>query len=438
MNNHSSRFSSDTVVPGFKLHRVYSCRNGDIASAEILLPEGPATDAYVESLRYKAESDQELFRQDNDDQRTNASAKTEDFFKLFEQDPHETPDKPDPSEIPTESLTPVVTEPALLQVPCVHHQDVIDQQKSAQSNSKFSERDRTNAVKALTKSLIARPMTRAIGIPSDVDGAMQKLSCLAPHIPQLVETLRIPLLVAKATGAPPMIPPILLVGGPGMGKSHVALQIAQILGVPSHSLSYAASGAAGNVLSGSDKHWGNSSTGMVFEALSDGEFANPVILLDEIDKAGNVHTMSGQTRHPLNELLALLEPVTAREHRDKCAEIRVDASHIVWVATANSLTGLSAPLLSRFKLIMVDKPDARASVMITLSVARAVSEQMGVAVRPPSGGVLQLLATLTPRTVRRIWTGAAGWTTAAGRDTVTMVDLEHSLGLAPAHVTHLH
>lgn len=435
MINRSSRFTDDSYVPGFTLHRVYSCRDGEIGSAEFLLPTSLATAAYVKALKHKAESDQELHLDEDGGRRTKALEKKEELFKQEQQEPQ---DKPDESECPASTLKTVVTEQAVLQVPCVHHQDVIAQQKSAESNLKFSERDRTNAVKALTKSLIARPMTRAIGIPSDVDGAMQKLSSLAPHIPELVETLRIPLLVSRATGAPPMIPPILLVGGPGMGKSHVALQIAQILGVPAHSVSYAAAGAAGNVLSGADKHWGNSSTGMVFEALTEGEFANPVILLDEIDKASLGYTTSGHARHPLNELLALLEPVTAREHRDKCAEIRVDARHIVWVATANSLAGLSAPLLSRFKLIMVEKPDARASVMITLSVARAVSEQMGVVVRPPSGEVMQLLATLTPRTVRRIWTGAAGWTSAARRDTVTMADLEYSLGLAPAHVPHLH
>lgn len=433
MINRPSGLTDDAEVPGFKLHRVFSYQDGEVASSEFFLPATAETVAYVKSRKNQAEFAQDRHQtNDADSKGTNDSARIDEPPGQESQEP-----SLDEKNCLTANVAPV-TEPALMQVPCVHHQDVIEAQKSAQSNSKFSERDRTNAVKALTKSLTARPMTRAIGIPTDVDGAMQKLSALAPHIPQLVETLRIPLLVAKATGTPPMIPPILLVGGPGMGKSHVALQIAEILGVPAHSLSYAASGAAGNVLSGSDKHWGNSSTGMVFEALTEGAFANPVILLDEIDKASNVHIMSSQARHPLNELLAFLEPVTAREHRDKCAEIRVDARNVVWVATANSLAGLSAPLLSRFKIILVEKPDARAAVMITLSIARAVSEQMGVAIKPPNGEVLQLLATLTPRTVRRIWTGAAGWTSAAGRDTVTMADLEHSLGLTPTYVTHLH
>lgn len=330
------------------------------------------------------------------------------------------------------------TAPETLRVPCVFEEDVLAQQAAAESNSKFSERDRTNAVKGITKALMARPMTRQIGMPCDVETAMQRLGEVAPHIPELVSALQIPLLVSRANGAPPMIAPILLVGPAGVGKSYVALQIAQILGVPLHTVSYAASGAAGNVLSGGDKSWGNANTGMVFDALTGGDFANPVFCLDEIDKASVSSSTLGVDRHPLNELLALLEPLTAKLHKDRCAEIRVDARHIVWIATANSLEGMSAPLLSRFQLVMVRKPDARAAVTIALSVTQAVSLQMGVMVKQPSGEVLQLLATLTPRTMRRIWTGAAGWCVAGGRDRVTLQDVERSVGLDTESLNRLH
>ena len=336
---------------------------------------------------------------------------------------------------PQEQVDPVHT---FNSVPCVSEEDVLAQKKSAESNMKFSERERTNAVKAVTKALMARPLTRKIGMPPDVDLAMHQLAQVAPHMPKLVDALRIALLVAAATGAPPMIAPILLVGGAGVGKSHAALQIASLLGVPAHTVSYAASGSVGNMLSGADKNWGNSSTGIVFNALAEGDFANPVVVLDEIDKASTSSTASGPDRHPLNELLGLLEPVTAKEHKDRCAEIRVDARHIVWIATANSLEGLSAPLLSRFKVILINKPDARASVMIALSVASGVTQQMGATLKPPSGEVLQFLATLTPRTMRLIWTDAAAWATACGREQVTIRDIEQSIGREVVPQNRLH
>lgn len=325
-----------------------------------------------------------------------------------------------------------------LMVDCFNHEDVAAQKAAADKNLLFAERARVNVIKELTKSLLARPMTRKVGLPDDVHLAMQRLADMAPHLPELANTLRLPLLVAKTKGVAPMITPMLLVGCAGVGKSHVALQIADLLGVPMHTVSYAASGSAGNVLSGADKHWGNSSTGIVFDALASGDYANPVICLDEIDKAANTQSTSGIDRHPLNELLALLEPVTAKAHKDRCAEIRVDARHIVWIATANSLKGLSAPLLSRFKLIMVNKPDARAAVMIALSVARSVNTQMGSELKPPSGEVLQWLATVTPRVMRRIWCAAAGWAVAEGRSQVTMNDISLALGVTTPNSSLLH
>lgn len=427
----TSRYPDDTETPGFTLHRIYSFRDGDMVSSEILLPVDRATVAYVKGLRAQAETTQDLYREEMM-QDTDLQSKNKTERSVPRKNTNLLTDEATVQDHPECDLSePSLTQHGRIsqQVPCIHHDDVISQQKAAESNSKYSERDRTNAVKAVTKALLARPMTRRVGGLQDVHSAMQKLRDLAPHVPELVEALKVPLLVAAVTGAPPMMQPILLVGAPGVGKSHIALQIADLLGVPLHTVSYAASGAAGNVLSGADKNWSNSSTGIVFNALAEGEFANPVICLDEIDKASLSSAMSGPDRNPLNELLALLEPITACVHKDRCAEIRVDARHIVWVATANSLTGLSPALLSRFQIIVVRKPDARAAVSIALSVTQMVSTQMGATVKPPSGEVLQFLATLTPRTMRRIWTGAAGRATAAGRERVTMNDIEQSVGI---------
>ena len=431
MISQNSRQQSDPQPCGFTLHRIYSFRDGDMMSSEILLPAGRETTAYVKGLRKQAEITQETHRQEIIRDMESNDGNGADLFTL-----RKATDLALGETSPQDEADNVLIESAVIQhvkvaqqVPCIHHDDVVAQKKAAEGNAKFGDRDRMNAVKAVTKALLARPMTRSVGVPLDVHAAMQRLRDLAPHVPELVEALQVPLLVSAATGAPPMMQPILLVGAPGVGKSHIALQIADLLGVPVHTVSYAANGAGGNVLSGADKNWGNSSTGVVFNALTEGEFANPVICLDEIDKASLSSAMSGPDRNPLNELLTLLEPITSSVHKDRCAEIRVDARHIVWVATANSLTGLSPALLSRFQIIMVRKPDARAAVTIALSVTQVVSTQMGATVKPPSGEVLQLLATLTPRTMRRIWTGAAGRATAAGRERVTMNDIEQSVGI---------
>ena len=80
------------------------------------------------------------------------------------------------------------------------------------------------------------------------------------------------------------LPPMLLLGEPGIGKTHFARKLAALLGtgfgfVPMSSLT------AGWVLSGASSQWKNAKPGKVFDTFLNGEYANPVIVVDEIDKA---------------------------------------------------------------------------------------------------------------------------------------------------------
>ena len=77
--------------------------------------------------------------------------------------------------------------------------------------------------------------------------------------------------------------------------------------------------------------------GKVFEALVEGEYANPVIVVDEIDKA------SGDAQYdPLGALYSLLEHDTAQSFTDEFAEVAIDASQVIWITTAMT-AGASRP-----------------------------------------------------------------------------------------------
>jgi len=421
----TEKISEKTEIPsGFTEMAVYGYHDSELSYKKMLVPT--SVRQHVEALNAQVHAWREMDREA-------ALALENQCLGLSQRMPEEdlkalkgTSTEPDPEL--ADGVDVLDTEDAKDKVRCVNRDDVLAQKKAAESNSKFQERDRTNAIKATTKALLARPMTRRIGRPKNIEDAMKRLAEIAPHIPELVDAVRVPLLVSAATGAPPIMAPILLVGAPGVGKSHVAMGLAEILGVPVHTVSYAAGGNAGNSLSGADKAWGNATTGAVFDLLAMGEYANPVICLDELDKCGTSISSNDVKRHPANELLTLLEPLTAKDHRDRCADIRVDARHIVWVATANSLSNITAPLLSRFKLILVGKPDARAAVTIALSVAASVCKDMGVGFKPPRGEALQFLATLPPRVMRQIWTSACGWAVSHGHDAVTMTEVQAALG----------
>ena len=149
------------------------------------------------------------------------------------------------------------------------------------------------------------------------------------------------------------LPPIMLAGEPGVGKTAFAKELATFLGGGFYSVAMenAQTGAA---LSGSAQYWSNTRTGKVFDALIDDEYANPVFLVDELDKA-----TGHQGCDPLAPLYQFLERHQAAVfHDESIPDLSIDASHITWLLTANDLTKVPAPILSRLQIFNVPAPDA--------------------------------------------------------------------------------
>ena len=151
------------------------------------------------------------------------------------------------------------------------------------------------------------------------------------------------------------IDPILLVGDPGVGKTYFASALASRIQVRMDV--YSAGGAVDAMqLCGSDARWYNSRPGIVYDALSLGDSAAPILVVDEIDK---MPPHSGGNRDtPLNSLLDLLEPESARRYRDMSVQLAMDASHVLVIATANDARELSGPLRSRLTEFHIQPPTA--------------------------------------------------------------------------------
>jgi len=214
--------------------------------------------------------------------------------------------------------------------------------------------------------------------------------------------------------------PMLLLGPPGVGKTHFARQIAELLGtgmnlVPMSSMT------AGWLLSGSSSQWKGSRPGKVFEALVDGQFANPVIVVDEIDKAATEAQYD-----PLGALYSLLEHDSAQHFIDEFAEVPIDASGVIWVTTANDEHAIPDPILNRMNVFQIEAPDAEASRKIASRMYQQIRSEHGWGSffeLEPGEDALDALIDLAPREMRRAWMTGFGNARLRGSDQVKAADL---------------
>ncbi|HVP09275.1 MAG TPA: AAA family ATPase [Burkholderiales bacterium] len=276
------------------------------------------------------------------------------------------------------------------------------------------------ALRALYEKMLRLGGQRFAVKPSGLP-QMQTLFEELPNFDEVLEYIRRQLALCVDSEDDIELQPILLLGDPGIGKTHFARRVSQLLGtgygfVPMSSLT------AGWVLSGASSQWKNAKPGKVFETFLNGEYANPVLVVDEIDKA----SADGQY-DPLGALYELLETQTAARFTDEFAEIPIDASGAVWFATANDAARIPEPLLNRMHVYEIEAPDAEGSARIARALYREIRDAHDWGRRfpeTPSGSVVEKLALLTPREMRRAVQAAFGNAKVAGRDELAPEDVD--------------
>jgi ATP-dependent Lon protease len=250
--------------------------------------------------------------------------------------------------------------------------------------------------------------------------AMDHLYDELPNFGEVLDDVRRQLALCQDSRDALEITPMLLLGPPGIGKTHFAREIAQLLGTGMGFISMS-SLTAGWVLSGASSQWKGARPGKVFETLVDGQYANPVMVVDEIDKARGEHAYD-----PLGALYSLLEHDTAQSFTDEFAEVPIDASQLIWVATANDERAIPEPILNRMNVYEVQAPDADAARAIALRLYQGLRAQHDWGRRfdeTPSDAVLERLAGMAPREMRRAWMTGFGNARLEGRATIELADL---------------
>ena len=153
-------------------------------------------------------------------------------------------------------------------------------------------------------------------------------------------------------GGPVRIGPLILVGPPGVGKTAWANRLAGRLGTAS-SVIDASRGLSSFSLAGTERGWGSAQPGRPLAAMLDARLANPVIVVDEVCKAGSIRSAGGVSVGFLPALLGLLEPESARAWDCPYFRVRIDMSHLSWVMTANTLETLPEPVLSCCQVLRI-------------------------------------------------------------------------------------
>lgn len=206
--------------------------------------------------------------------------------------------------------------------------------------------------------------SRTLGVlPDDPMALLDEFEICFPNFAELAEFLRDHFALSTQGDRRVAWPPILLVGPAGIGKTETARWLAERLSLGFRVFDMA-SAQNGSPLSGSDSFWANSAPGLLFELLAFQANANPVVVLDELDKIDRSAKFD-----PMAPLYSLLEPRSARNFTDlSIGDFSINASHVNWILTANDTASIPAPILSRLTVLNIPAPTPRQVEQIAQSI----------------------------------------------------------------------
>lgn len=240
-----------------------------------------------------------------------------------------------------------------------------------------------------------------VSVPADMDAVNRQLDQEFPWFSNINVLVCRQLKVAQMSIKPAFrIRPLLLAGAPGVGKTTWARRFAEICGVPFRTV-MAAGGNDAIYLRGTARGWSSARPGGVIQAMATEEVANPLFMIDELEKASS----SNRNGRIWDVLLQMLEPASSKNYLDECLQVPCDLSWVSWIASVNELGQLPRPLIERFTVAKVESPGpGHFFTLVQGSIAR-FAEEMGLDPRmlPALGGedleVLQMCK--SPREINR-------------------------------------
>ena len=282
-------------------------------------------------------------------------------------------------------------------------------------------------IEQLQRSYGKRPLKV---IPSNWEAEIKALRRSFPNADVFLDLLEDMCSLASIGDSVLTMPPTVLDGPPGSGKSVLTEEIAKTFGGGYVRISMPGM-EMGSELGGSDPTWTQAHVGKVFSELVSSPYANPIFLLDEIDKTSSTERFS-----PWASLHDLLEPNTAKKFRDRCFDhVAIDASRICWMATSNDFSVVPPAIKSRFNVAYMPLPTADQlhaiveSVWARLQIANPVCANFNI-----SSEMFMAMRDHSPRTMSQRLLRACARAAREGVFTLKVQHLPPSSGKQQKHI----
>lgn len=224
--------------------------------------------------------------------------------------------------------------------------------------------------------ILERPLPLAL-MPcrAEIETSQRRLTSEFPWAKDVLHPVFDDLLGRVAVGASILsMPPTLLVGHPGSGKSRLARRLAEEFRLPRLDLCLGGSSDS-KMLSGTSRGWGSGKPCDLATLLATNQSASAIVILDELDKSYDQQRGGGGIQA---YLLGLVEPETAARHHDVFLKAECDLSGVLWMATANRLSGIAPALLTRLRVLMLQQPGSDHFPVIAQNVIVDVAKSWGV------------------------------------------------------------
>ena len=289
--------------------------------------------------------------------------------------------------------------------------------------TRYREKEDVFKFKTLFNKLITTGGKRTLmPFPNPAIEFLNQLEADFPNFVQVIDMLR-GIHALSTPGEVQRIPAILLLGEPGVGKTMFSEALAKGMQIAFRVIRME-NQQAGACLVGSADFWSNSKSGAIFDVLTNGDCGNPVLVVDEVDKAATDSRYS-----PINGLYSLLEPGSAKSFADESLpDVSLDASKVTWILTANQKDLIPEPILSRVRIFEIPKPDFNQAMQVAFNIyKKLLTESPSAQARFTDDlphEVAQLLSMLSPRKMRITIEMALGRAALAKRDFLMTQDID--------------